>query len=400
MKIAYFDCMSGISGDMMLGALADAGVDLDIIQKGIHSLGLTQCMLRRSEVKKHGFRATQVVVESPPEHAHRHLHHINAMIDQGDISPSQKELAKRIFRKIGEAEAKVHGSTIEKIHFHEVGAVDSIADIVGCAIGLDLLKLDRVVCSPIPTGQGEIRIAHGLVSIPAPATAELLRGVPLRGSDVRCELATPTGAAIAVTVADEFGPLPSMRIEAIGYGAGQKDIPTQANVMRMIVGTAEPTGGNDQVWVLECNLDDISAEVIGFCTEKLFQAGALDVYTTPIYMKKNRPGTKITVLSDGAITGKMEKILFRETGTLGIRRWIACRHKLTREACEVPTELGPILGKIAYLDDGTVCFSPEFESCRKCADEKGIPLRQVYDLARRAFEEQGVKPSTGPGGSI
>ena len=260
MKIAYLDCASGISGDMTLGALVDAGVPLETIQQGVDSLGLPSCRLVATEVKKKGFRATKVDVEYEPEHAHRHLHHITDMIDQSTLSGPQQELARRIFTRLGEAEAKVHGTTLEKVHFHEVGAVDSIADIVGGAIGLDVLGVDRIVSSPIPTGTGYVTIAHGRVSIPAPATAELLVGVPLCDSAVTAELTPPTGAAIGATVVDAFGPLPAMTIESIGYGAGTRDLEEQANLVRLLVGEVGDHQEADQVWVLETNLDDISAE--------------------------------------------------------------------------------------------------------------------------------------------
>src|SRR5882724_13164375 len=230
MRIAYLDCASGISGDMTLGALVDAGAELATIQAGIDSLGLPSCRLVRTEVKKKGFRATQITIEHEPEHKHRHLHHITAMIDGSTLTARQKDLAKRIFQKLAEAEAKVHDSTIEKVHFHEVGAVDSIADIVGAAIGWDLLGVERIVCSPVPTGSGFVEIAHGRCSIPAPATAELLKGVPLAESSVPCELTTPTGAAIIATLVQSFGPVPAMKIDRIGYGAGQKDLEEQANL--------------------------------------------------------------------------------------------------------------------------------------------------------------------------
>ena len=224
---------------MTLGALIDAGADIAAIQAGIDSLGLPSCRLVNTQVKKQGFRATQITVEYEPEHKHRHLHHITAMIDGSTLSDRQKELATRIFRKLAEAEAKVHGSTIEKVHFHEVGAVDSIADIVGAAIGFDLLGVERIICSPIPTGHGYVQIAHGRCSIPAPATGELLRGIPLAALDVEGELTTPTGAAIVAALADDFGPLPSMTVDRIGYGAGQKDFP-QANILRLLVGESQP----------------------------------------------------------------------------------------------------------------------------------------------------------------
>jgi len=387
MKIAYLDCLSGISGDMTLGALVDCGVELIALQAGIDSLGFPGIRLTTEEVKRHGFRAMKVKVEHEPEKAHRHLHHITEKIDASTVlTPPQKDLAKRIFTCIGEAEAKVHGTTIRKVHFHEVGAVDSIADIVGCAVGLSLLGVDRIVCSPVPTGTGHIEIEHGRVSVPAPATAEILKGVPLAASSVPFELATPTGAAIVKTVADSFGPLPAMTIEQIGFGAGDRDLKEQANVLRLIIGQADTQMASDVIWVLETNLDDISGEVIGHTTAKLFEAGALDVYTTSIQMKKNRPGVLLSVLALAELVAKLEKIIFRETSTLGVRRWQACRHKLERRPHAVETTFGPIEGKLAVLPDGGVSFSPEFEACRRIAGEKNVPLKDVYEAAMRAFK--------------
>ncbi len=393
MKIAYLDCASGISGDMTLGALVDAGVDLAAINDGVQSLGLPGVRIARSEVKKHGFRATQVVVEHEPEHAHRHLHHIVDMIDAGKLTERQKDLAKRIFTRLGEAEAKVHGSTLRKVHFHEVGAVDSIADIVGAAIGWDLLGVDRIVCSPIPTGQGRIQIAHGLCSIPAPATAELLRGVPLLDSNVQSELTTPTGAAIVATLVDEFGGLPAMTVEAIGYGAGQRELAEQPNVLRLFVGTREGEFSADLVWVVETNLDDVPGEVIGHTITKLWEAGALDVYTTAIQMKKNRPGVTLSVICAVPLIPKVEKILFRETSTLGVRRWPVSRHKLDRAAHTVTTDWGPIEGKLGLITGQPPSFSPEYESCRRVAEEKNLPLKDVYEAARQAFAREESKPN-------
>ena len=236
MRIAYLDCASGISGDMTLGALVDAGVELAAVQAGIDSLGLPSCKLVVQETKKCGFRAAQLTVEHEPEHKHRHLHHIEAMIAGSTLTARQQELARQIFGKLAAAEAKVHGTTIEKVHFHEVGAVDSIADIVGSAIAFDLLRVERIVCSPVPTGSGFVQIAHGRCSIPAPATGELLRGVPLANFAAEGELTTPTGAAIVAALVDEFGPLPAMTVEQIGYGAGQKDF-THPNLLRVLVGS-------------------------------------------------------------------------------------------------------------------------------------------------------------------
>ncbi|HVX11313.1 MAG TPA: nickel pincer cofactor biosynthesis protein LarC [Pirellulales bacterium] len=386
MKIAYLDCLSGISGDMTLAALVDAGVDLAAIQSAVASLGLPEVRLAASDVKRKGFRGLHVTVEHPPEHAHRHLHHITDMIDGSQLSGRQKDLAKRIFTKLGEAEAKVHGTTIRKVHFHEVGAVDSIADIVGAAVGWDLLGVDRIVCSPIPTGRGNITIAHGTCSIPAPATAELLQGIPLAESHVTAELTTPTGAAIAATLVDQFGPLPAMKIERIGYGAGTRDLEQQPNLLRLFVGEAVDGLAADQVWVVETNLDDVSGEVIGFATTKLLEAGALDVYSTAIQMKKGRPGVTLTVLCQPASLEKIERILFRETGTLGVRRWPASRHKLERRPHQVETEFGVIEGKLGWIAGQEPSFSPEYESCSRIARERDVPLKDVYEAAQRAWK--------------
>ncbi len=392
LKIAYLDCLSGISGDMTLAALIDAGVELAAIQTGIASLGLPEVKLATSEVKRKGFRGLHLTVEHPPEHAHRHLHHITDMIDGSQLTGRQKDLAKRIFTRLGEAEAKVHGTTIRKVHFHEVGAIDSIADIVGAAIGWDLLGVDRIVCSALPTGRGTIDIAHGTCSIPAPATAELLAGIPLAESHVAAELTTPTGAAIAATLVDHFGPLPAMKIERIGYGAGTRDLEQQANLLRLFVGEAVDALAADQIWVLETNLDDVSGEVIGFATTKLLEAGALDVYATAIQMKKSRPGVTLTVLCQPPQVEKIERILFRETGTLGVRRWPAARHKLERKPHQVETEFGTIEGKLGWIAGEEPAFSPEFESCSRIARERDVPLKDVYDAAQRSWRATMASP--------
>jgi hypothetical protein len=385
MKIAYLDCASGISGDMTLGALIDTGVDLEAIQAGIDSLGLPSCRLVSTEVKKKGFRATQITVEHEPEHVHRHLHHITDMIDGSALTDRQQELAKRIFTRLGEAEAKVHGTTIEKVHFHEVGAVDSIADIVGSAIGWDLLGAKQIVASAIPTGTGFVEIAHGRCSIPAPATAELLAGVPMAASTVEAELTTPTGAAIVATLAGDFGPPPAMTIETIGYGAGQRDLEQQANLLRLLVGESNDARCDETIWVLETNIDDASGEIIGHCTKLLLDAGALDVYTTAIQMKKNRPGVVVTVLCQKTDVERLQEVLLRETTTLGVRRWPADRTTLRRELHEVQTPWGPVRGMIAHRAEGQATFSPEYESCRELAERVGVSLSAVCDFARKAF---------------
>ena len=388
MRIAYLDCASGVSGDMMLGALVDAGVELAQVQAGIDSLGLPSCRLATEEVKKNGFRALQLTVEHEPEHAHRHLHHIVEMIDGSTLTPSQRELALRIFNRLAQAEAKVHGSTIEKVHFHEVGAVDSIADIVGSAIAWDLLGVDRIVCSAVPTGTGFVQIAHGRCSIPAPATGELLQGVPIAASDVQGELTTPTGASIVSTLVDEFGSLPAMTISASGYGAGQADF-EHPNLLRLLVGeNASGIRQGDQVVLLETNLDDTPGEAIGYCIEKLWQAGALDVATSALQMKKGRPGVLLSVQCSPADADRLAEIIFRETTTLGLRRSTVQRQTLPRRSAKTSTAWGEIAGIAATLPDGSERFSPEYDSCREIADKEKVPLAEVYAAARQAFVQE------------
>jgi uncharacterized protein (TIGR00299 family) protein len=397
MRIAYLDCASGLSGDMTLGALIDAGVDLAAVQAGIDSLGLPSCRLAVAEVKKRGFRALQLTVEHEPEHKHRHLHHITAMIDGSTLTPRQRELATRIFRRLAESEAKVHGSTIEKVHFHEVGAVDSIADIVGSAIAWDLLGVERIVCAPVPTGTGFVEIAHGRCSIPAPATAELLRGVPLADFAVEGELTTPTGAAIVAALADEFGPLPAMTIERIGYGAGQKDF-AHPNLLRLLVGetsavtthasgeksaTASPVA--DSIVLLETNLDDVSGETLGFAIERLWAAGALDVATSSLAMKKNRPGVLLAVQCRPTDADALATIVLRDTTALGLRRATVSRLTLPRGTTTVQTAFGAVEGMIAILPDGGERFSPEYEACAVLAREAGAPLDEVIHAAKQAY---------------
>ena len=397
MRIAYFDCFSGIAGDMTLAALVDAGVDARAIQSAVNSLGLP-CELTFETVKRGGFRANYARVITPPEHAHRHLHHIEAMIDRSTLTARQNDLAKRIFRKLGEAEAASHGVDIQKVHFHEVGAVDSIVDIVGSAVGLDLLGVDRFEASAIPPGRGSVRAAHGRMSLPAPATATLLKGIPLAESIVEFELTTPTGAAIVATVAEAFGPLPAMTVDAIGIGAGTKEFADHANILRIFVGKVHLPAATDRVWVLETNLDDLPGEVVGYATAQLMTAGALDAFVTPIQMKKNRPGVMITVLCDEPKIADLEEILFRETTTLGIRRYPVSRHKLKRQAAEVETAFGTVKGKLGWLEGRPPTFSPEYEDCARVAREQGAALRDVYQAAHSAYAQ--ARPTQAPAATV
>ena len=388
MKIAYLDCPTGISGDMTLGALIDVGVDLNQVRSAIDSLQLPDVKLQVATVVKGGFRATKVDVIHPEQHAHRHLSDIKEILDRaGDgLTASQKDLALRIFQAVAEAEAHVHGMSVDSVHFHEVGAIDSIVDIVGAAAGFDLLGVDRIVCSHIPTGRGEVNIDHGICQVPTPGTAELLKGIPLRDVPVDAELTTPTGAAIVKTVADSFGALPEMSIERIGYGSGTMDFPNRANLLRLFIGEAITSPDRDVVSLLETNLDDVSGEVIGHTKQLLLKAGALDVYSTPIQMKKDRPGTILSVITRPSDTDKLEEILFSETGTLGIRRSMLERSTQSRQPHSVETVYGPVEGKLAWQSGGRASFSPEYESCAEQANQQGVSLREVYRAATSAYD--------------
>jgi uncharacterized protein (TIGR00299 family) protein len=383
-RVGYFDCFSGIAGDMTLAALVDAGVDQRPIKEAVASLGLS-CELTFESVRRGGFRASFAKVHAPDEHAHRHWHHIEAIIDRSILTPRQKDLAKRIFLKLGEAEAKVHGIDLSKIHFHEVGAIDSIVDIVGAAVGLELLGVDRFEASPVPPGRGWVKAAHGRMPLPAPGTAELLRGVPLAESLVDGEMTTPTGAAILTTIVERFSTLPPLTIESIGLGAGTRETAEQANILRLFVGSLELPAASDRVWVLETNLDDLPGEVIGYTMTRLLDAGALDAFVTPIQMKKNRPGVMVTVLCDESKIAALEDLLFQETATLGIRRYPVSRHKLKRQQIEVDTPLGPIRGKLGWLGERPPSFSPEYEDCARIAAARAVPLRDVYEAAHSAY---------------
>jgi pyridinium-3,5-bisthiocarboxylic acid mononucleotide nickel chelatase len=391
MRIAHFDCFSGISGDMTLAALISAGVPQDAIEEGIASLQLP-VRLEIQNVKRASFAALHVKVHAEDQKAHRHLHHVEEIINKGTLTPPQQELALRIFRRLAEAEAAAHGSTIQKVHFHEVGALDSIVDIVGAAIGLDLLGVDRFTSRSVPPGHGMVHAAHGLMPIPAPGTAELLKGVPLAASLVEAELTTPTGAAILTTIVQEWTDQPMMTVERIGLGAGTKDFKEQPNILRLFVGTAPGADGcrgdlaeSDQVWVLETNLDDLPPEVIGYCYDLLFAAGALDVFTQPIYMKKNRPGVLLTVLAPESAIPAVEGVLFRETTTFGIRKYAVKRRKLQRAEHTVQTRWGRVKGKLGWFEGQPPTFSPEYEECARIAREHSVPLRQVFEEASRAY---------------
>jgi uncharacterized protein (TIGR00299 family) protein len=374
---------------MVLGAVIDAGVDPAPIRAALDSLGLP-IRLEVEKVKRCGFAATKATVEAADQEDYRFLPDVEAILAKGALTPTQRDLATRIFRKVAEAESVAHGMPLERVHFHEVGALDSIADIVGAAVGLELLGVERFTSSPVPTGTGTVKCAHGVMPVPTPGTAELLKGVPLAPSSVKAELTTPTGAAILTTVAGEFTASPAMTIGRIGHGAGTKDFIEQPNILRLWVGTSQAHGRppvgfeeTDRVVVLETNLDDAPPEVVGYCFERLLAAGALDVFAVPIQMKKNRPGVLLSVIAVAAKVPDLEAILFRETGTFGVRRHVAERSKLQREEVTIGTQWGPVRAKRGWRADGYEVVTPEFEDCARVAREHNVPLREVYAAVRK-----------------
>jgi uncharacterized protein (TIGR00299 family) protein len=372
---------------MVLGAVIDAGVPADAMRTAIDSLGLP-ITLEVERVKRCGFAATKATVHAKDEESYRFLPDVEAILANGSLTDRQRTLALAIFRKVAEAESKAHGMPLERVHFHEVGALDSIADIVGAAVGLDLLGVEKFTSSSVPTGSGTVKCAHGIMPVPTPGTAALLTGVPLAKSAVKGELATPTGAAILVSVATEFTDSPAMTIDRIGTGAGTKDFIEQPNILRIFVGSANPQSvirnpqTEDSIWVLETNVDDCPPEVIGFTVDQLFAAGALDVFTVPAQMKKNRPGVLLTVLAAAADRDPLEAILFRETATFGVRRYQAERSKLMRDAVAVETPWGPVRAKRGWRADGFAVTTPEYEDCARVARANGVPLRAVYEAVR------------------
>jgi len=386
MSIAYFDCFCGAGGDMIVASLIDAGASADVLREGLASLGLGGYALSIESVNKQGFAATRFHVELK-EHAqqpHRHLKQIVEILENSGLPGSAKTRATRIFERLAEAEAKVHGTTVEKVHFHEVGAVDAIVDVVGAMLAMNQLGVERVICSPIPTGSGTITCDHGVMPIPAPATAELLKGVPIAACDEPGELVTPTGAAILTTLASEFGPLPAMTVDSIGYGAGTRGGRMRPNVLRVLIGQAARDGDTDEIAVLETNLDDASPEVVGHCMERLLTEGALDVYAVPIHMKKSRTGVVLTVLCELGRVEAMQRLLFAETTTFGVRRHNVARVKMRRRHVTVNTPFGDIRVKVGERDD-VVTVSPEYEDCQAAARKHDVPLREVIAAANAAW---------------
>ena len=385
-KLCYLDCFSGIAGDMLLGALVDAGLDLGTLQDTLAKLHLEGVSIRAEAVKRGGLAATRVHVETARDHSHRSLSTIERMIEGSDLDEEVRQASLRTFRRLGEVEALAHGIPVERVHFHEVGALDSIADIVGSCAGLHAMGVAQVWCSPINLGSGTVQAAHGTLPVPAPATARLVEGVPTYAEGPRVELTTPTGAALAVTLSESFGPPPPMRTAASGYGAGSAEFPGRANLLRVLIGEAEEADSPpEQIWVLEANIDDMTPEMAGYALERLLEAGALDVTLTPVQMKKNRPGFAMTVLAAPQDRAALAEMMFAETSTMGIRETPARRRALRRSWREVRTPYGKVRVKAAESAGRTATFAPEYEDCRRLARQHGVPFRRVWDEANREF---------------
>ena len=415
MKIAYFDCFSGISGDMTLGALVDVGVPSEMLRERLSTLKLdAEFSLRFEKATKHNITGTRAIVEVHPahtshadshhEHAHdhhhahdhghhhahgptRHLSDIFTLLDDSDLDPEIRNTAKRVFDRLAEAEAKVHNMNKADVHLHEVSGIDSIVDIVGSVIGLAHLGVDAVYASPLSLGRGFVRCAHGFMPVPVPGTMELLKGVPVHQTDIPKELVTPTGAALITTLAQEFGVMPEMRLDRVGYGAGTRDLEQRPNLLRLCLGekisgahlqTTHHHAETDSIDIIETNVDDMSPEITGYVTSRLFEHGAFDVFLTPIFMKKNRPATQITVLCPTAHRDTLIELLLTETTTFGVRLSSANRVKLRRDFIQVETQWGTIQAKRGYLNGTLIKTVPEYEDCRRLAEQNSVPLRHIY----------------------
>jgi uncharacterized protein (TIGR00299 family) protein len=376
----YLDCFSGISGDMILGALLDLGLPLEFLSGELEKLKVKNFHLKSSRVRKSGILATKFDVETGEEHHHRHYSTIEKIIRDSDLGPWVQDNSCRAFRRLAEAEAKVHGTTIEKVHFHEVGAIDAIVDIVGAFVGLEWLGVQQCLASALNVGWGTVNCAHGTMPVPAPATAELLRGLPIYSNQIEGELVTPTGAAVLTTVCRSFGELPGFRIERVGYGAGSRDIPDSPNLLRVLGGElvdSVPASSDSKVLVLEASIDDMNPQILGYVQGKLFELGVHDVFSCPVQMKKSRPGILLTAILPAERLNGACQLLFRETTTLGVR-YHECRRKVLVRAFEsVDSEFGRVSVKVARLDGKIVSFSPEYEDCQALARRHQVPYKRI-----------------------
>jgi uncharacterized protein (TIGR00299 family) protein len=408
--VLYFDCFSGASGDMILGALVDAGVPFDDIRRALGSLAIDPDTVWTERVNRAGITATKFHVRGEPgahrhegdwhhhdhaHHPHRHLSGIYKLIDQSALSPAGKDRAKALFERLGRAVAEIHGTAMEKVHLHEVGALDSIIDIVGAVHALELIAADRIIASPLNVGHGTITSAHGEYPVPAPATVKLLKDAPIYSGPQQAELLTPTGALLISSYADSYGPVPPMRLKQAGYGAGARDFAGHPNVLRVLIGEADAAtvsetlqGGASAVVVMEAEIDDMNPQIFGVVMDQLLAAGALDVFYTPIQMKKNRPGTLLSVVAPSEAREKLLAIVFRETTTIGVRYREMFREALARETVTVSTAHGPVRVKVARRNGEVVNASPEFEDCARLAAETGRPLKEIQAAAMKAWLER------------
>jgi pyridinium-3,5-bisthiocarboxylic acid mononucleotide nickel chelatase len=398
MKIAYLDCFSGISGDMTLGALIDAGLDFKLLQRDLAGLSLDEYELYEQKVVKNGITGTKVQVLSLEGHVHRRLNDIHGIINRSSLPPEVKDKSMQIFTRLAESEAKIHGTTLEEVHFHEVGAVDAIVDIVGAVIGFWRLGIEKVFASSVHTGKGFVKAAHGVMPIPAPATLELLKGVPIYSRDIDCELVTPTGAAILTTYCQDFGPMPEMKVERIGYGAGEKNL-SIPNLLRLTLGelneskeitieSFEEGIREGKALTLEANIDDMNPEFYDYLIEKLFKFGAMDVYIQNIQMKKNRPANILTVQIAPKDLETIRGIIFEETTSIGLRVYPVTKYMLPYEITTVNTEYGSARVKKARFKGRICTVSPEYEDCRQLARQSDKSLKDVYDCIKmKALED-------------
>jgi uncharacterized protein (TIGR00299 family) protein len=392
MRQAYLDCSSGLSGDMLLGAMLDAGLDARRLLTKLKKIRLGSYEFKLTRAVRGRLVGARVDIRIPAQQPHRRLADIEELISHTELAESVKERAIRIFRRLAEVEGKLHGQPPSEVHFHEVGAVDAIIDIVGACIGLESLEVTELICSPLNVGGGRVDAEHGSLPVPAPATAELLKGMPIYSSGVEGELVTPTGAAIVSTVASSFGPMPPMKVERIGYGAGEKDFPTHPNVLRLFLGESveiirpQPgAAGDEVVSVIEANLDDMSPQLYGYFVDQALAAGALDVTCSAIQMKKNRPGFLVTILCMPEASDALAQLLFEQTTTIGLRIHEARRKVLERELVSVETRFGVVRVKVAKREGKVLNVAPEYEDCQRLARERSIPLKEVMLAAQVAY---------------
>lgn len=392
MKTLYFDCFAGASGDMILGALVAAGADADQLREQLRLLDVSNFDVSFNVVDRSGISSTRAVVATEDEKHHRHLGTILQIIERSRLSDSVKERAARIFTRLAEAEARVHNTTVEAVHFHEVGAMDAIVDVVGACVGFELLGVGRFVSSPLHVGSGTVEMEHGRFPVPPPAVVELLRGAPTYATDIKGELVTPTGAAIISTVCETYGPLPPMRVTASGYGAGGRTYERFPNALRILIGDADADADaqSEKLLMIETNLDDASPQIVGHVLERAFAGGALDCYLTPVQMKKNRPGVLVSILCRPAERETFYALLFEETPTLGVRSYEVERRALGREFVAVETEFGPVNVKVGKRDGRVVNVTPEYDDCREAAVRAGVALRIVDSAARAAYSRQAA----------